>query len=200
LFNNHFFHSNQQGLETLQRLELCHRNLSLETVVLSGTTCTLAALGSAIRIPIVSGTVHLIEPQPPCGSNPQYMAPELLQNTPFDGYAVDLFAAGVALFVMLLGGDTLFAAPLPEDRRFQDICVEGNLKEMLQRICAKRAVIDLNISDDALDLLQKMLRAEPKDRLGLSQVQQHAWVTKGGEAGATAPLTLAQPPPLGLGA
>jgi serine/threonine protein kinase len=114
------------------------------------------------------------------------VAPELLLNKPFDGYAVDLFAAGVMLFVMLLGSEALFVAPLPEDRKFQDICVEGNLKELLQRMESKHSK-SFSISIDATDLLQKMLRAEPKDRLSLSQIQQHAWVTQGGADGATAP-------------
>lgn len=153
-----------------------------------GTTCTLAGLGSALRIPTSSGIVHLLEPQPPCGS-PQYVAPELLLNKPFDGYAVDLFAAGVMLFVMLLGSEALFVAPLREDRRFQDICVEGNLKELLQRMELAQSK-SFSASNDALELLQEMLRAEPKDRLSLSQVQQHAWVTQGGTDGATAPKSL----------
>jgi serine/threonine protein kinase len=107
-------------------------------------------------------------------------------NKPFDGYAIDLFAAGVMLFVMLLGSEALFVAPLPEDRRFQDICVDGNLKELLQRMESKHSK-SFSVSNDATDLLQKMLRAEPKDRLSLSQIQQHAWVTQGGADGATAP-------------
>jgi serine/threonine protein kinase len=90
------------------------------------------------------------------------------------------------LFVMLLGSEALFVAPLPEDRRFQDICVDGNLKELLQRMESKHSK-SFSVSNDALDLLQKMLRAEPKDRLSLSQIQQHAWVIQGGEDGATAP-------------
>jgi serine/threonine protein kinase len=114
------------------------------------------------------------------------VAPELLLNQPFDGYAIDLFAAGVMLFVMLLGSEALFVAPLPEDRRFQDICVDGNLKELLQLMESKHSK-SFSVSNDALDLLQKMLRAEPKDRLSLSQIQQHAWVIQGGEDGATAP-------------
>lgn len=162
---------------------------------MAGSTCTLAGLGSALRIPTASGIVHLLETQPPGGSNPQYMAPELLQNKSFDGYSVDLFAAGVMLFCMLLGSDALFVAPVQEDRRFVEICVEGNLKEALQRWEERTSTTDpaTPASDDVIDLLQKMLRAEPKDRWTLSQVLEHAWVNHGGEDGATAPTSLVQP-------
>lgn len=144
-----------------------------------GNTCDLVDLGSALRIPTSddSNVLHLIEPQPTCGmTNPQFVAPELLKDEPFDGYAIDLWAAGIILFIMLLGNDgPLFAAPLPEDRKFKEISIRANLKVVLQRWNEnnqhKHAV-----SDDARDLLQKMLRAEPKDRLSLAQVRQHAWV------------------------
>jgi len=169
-----------QGLETLQRANLCHRNLSLETVLISGITCNLARLGCALRVPTSGGMLHLIEPQPACGSNPQYIAPELLKDEPFDGYSVDLWSAGVMLFVMLFGNDLLFAAPVPEDRRFKEISMKGRLKELLA-CWQSRQLEPVSISDTAIDLLQKMLHTEPKDRLTLSQVQEHPWVIGEGE-------------------
>ena len=124
--------------------------------------------------------VHLIEPQPACGSNSQYIAPELLKDEPFDGYAVDIGATAVMLFVMLLGNGQLFAAPVPEDRRFREICMKGCLKEAPTRWQSKHVETG-SISDAAVDLLQKMLRAEPRDRLSLPQVREHEWVVADGE-------------------
>jgi serine/threonine protein kinase len=181
-----------QALETLQCVELCHRDVNLQNVLLSGTRCTLMNLSCALRIPIDAGTgaPRMIEPQPPCASNPQTVAPELLRNEPFDGYAVDLWAAGVVLFTMLLGADALFAAPVVEDRRFRMIC-EGNLRELVMEIqhshAAGSAPTDpttppLGLSDSAIDLLQQMLRPEPRSRLTLSQVQSHEWVTAANDA------------------
>jgi serine/threonine protein kinase len=118
--------------------------------------------------------VYLIEPQDPCGTDPQHLAPELLNKEPFDGYAVDLWSAGVMLFSMLLGTDTLFAAPLPEDLKFKEICIRGNLKGALGRWQDKKAP---PVSDDALDLLQGMLQAAPNDRLSADAVRAHPWVT-----------------------
>jgi serine/threonine protein kinase len=123
---------------------------------------------------------HLLEPQPDCGgSNPQYVAPELMlkNDDPFDGYAVDLWACGVMLFVMLLGSDHLFAAPVPDDRKFQEICVRSNLKNHVRDLGSSSKKNAIGVSDAALDLLQRMLRAEPRDRLTLSQVQEHPWLT-----------------------
>ena len=149
-----------QGLETLKQLELCHRNLSLENILLQGTTCTIGHFENALRIPTEADNSYLIEPQLPAGTNPQCLAPELFQNQPFDGYAVDLWSTAVMLFLLLLGNDALFDAPVCEDKKFKEICIRGNLKGALERWQDKTVAV---VSDDALDLLQSMLRAEPRD-------------------------------------
>jgi serine/threonine protein kinase len=191
-----------QALDTLQCVELCHRDVSLQNVLLHGTRCTLMNLSCALRIPTDpgSGVPRMIEPQPPCASNPQTVAPELLRNEPFDGYAVDLWAAGVVLFTMLLGADALFAAPVVEDRKFRMIC-EGNLRQLVMEIQEAHAALanqadpsaaeagkpPLGLSDSAIDLLQQMLRPEPRARLTLSQVLSHEWVTAAGTDGSGTP-------------
>lgn len=172
--------------------------------------CTITEFGSALRIPFADdddddgSTYHLLEPQPLLGArshHSQYIAPELWSGgnsrssksndensnsvVPFDGFAVDLWAAGVMLLAMLLGSDALFVAPVLEDRAFQQICVHGHLKEYVHYQAKRRAEAGRTpatttpsalISDAALDLLQRMLRADPKDRLTLAQVQVHPWV------------------------
>lgn len=137
-----------------------------------------------MRIPFEQdGSVnHMLQPRPLSGiHNPQYVAPELWNcssgndKVVFDGFAVDLWAAGVMLLAMLLGNDALFVAPVPEDRAFHQISVHGHLKKFVtayhQRL--SRASI---ISDDALDLIQQMLRIDSNDRLTLAEVKQHPWV------------------------
>lgn len=136
--------------------------------MLRGASCTFAHLVHALRIPCSDdGMVLLIEPQVPCGANPQSIAPELLNNEAFDGGVVDLWSTGVMLFAMLLGYETLFDAPIPEDKRFKEICIRGNLK----------AYAPETLSDSAIDLLQGMLQAAPRDRLSLEAVKAHPWVT-----------------------
>lgn len=114
---------------------------------------------------------YMIENQTLTASNPQYLAPELWKNdgAPFDGYAIDVWSAGVMLLAMLFGNEKLFVAPVPEDRAFHEICMQGHLQQHVR----KRK---LPISDDVLDLLQGMLRVDPNDRLTLKQVEEHPWL------------------------
>jgi serine/threonine protein kinase len=112
---------------------------------------------------------RLIKPQGTCGKH-QYMAPEIFQNSEnFDGFAIDLWAAGVILYIMLTGFPPYDHASLA-DQRFQ-IIAEGHLVKQLENW-------DIFLSEDAGDLLQRMLQVRPRDRLTLVQVLNHRWVTK----------------------
>lgn len=112
---------------------------------------------------------YLVQPQGTCGKW-IYMSPEILKNKePFDGFAVDMWAAGVILFLMLTGFPPWERACLT-DERFKYMA-GGYLVQMLTEW-------DLGISSDALDLLQRMLFYDPKDRLSLDQVRAHPWMLR----------------------
>lgn len=171
------------ALYHLQKHGVCHRDFSLENVLVDENTKALVIdLGMCIRIPYNSpnggdsacdaytGSLRkLIVPQGQCGK-PNYISPEILQNkTDFDGFAVDIWAAGIVLFIMLVGLPP-FEWASPEDPRFRLIC-EGGLRQLVDRW-------QRPISSQAADLLQSMLRENPRDRLSLFQILQHPWVTE----------------------
>ena len=113
---------------------------------------------------------HLITPQGICGKW-IYMSPEIYKNQkPFDGFAVDMWAAGVILFLMLTGFPPWERA-CPTDERFKYMTA-GYLVQMLREW-------DVGLTSDAMDLLQRMLFLDPKDRLSLDQVRAHPWMTNG---------------------
>jgi len=112
----------------------------------------------------------LIRPQGTCGKW-IYMSPEIYKDRdPFDGYAVDIWAAGVILFLMLTGFPPWERA-CQTDERFKYMTA-GYLVQMLTEW-------NLGLSGDALDLLQRMLFLDPKDRLSLDQVRAHPWMVNG---------------------
>lgn len=88
----------------------------------------------------------------------------------FDGFTIDIWAAGVILYIMLTGFPPYDQAS-PTDQRF-DLIVSGRLMEQLRNW-------DIFLSDDAGDLMQSMLRQNPRERLTLAQVMAHTWVTNG---------------------
>ena len=165
----------------MQKNGVCHRDLSLENILIDENTKALVIdLGMCLRIPYNSqsgsqeevvdasgGTLRkLIYPQGQCGK-PNYISPEILENSePFDGFAVDVWAAGVVLFIMLVGLPP-FELASRDDPRFRLIC-RGGLHQLVERW-------QRPISPEAIDLLQNMLRENPRDRLSLFQVMNHPW-------------------------
>jgi serine/threonine protein kinase len=113
---------------------------------------------------------HLIEPQGTCGKW-IYMSPEIFRNKdPFDGHAVDVWAAGCILFLMVTGFPP-WERSCMTDERFKYMSA-GYLVQMLTEW-------NLGLSADVMDLLQRMLFLDPKDRLSLDQVRNHPWMVNG---------------------
>lgn len=195
-----------KGLETLQHAGICHRDMSLENLLVHQNGALIIDMGMCLMIPFqdpatqrvtaafnsmtsngsnrsrasdrpfLSGRSRprlLIRPQGTCGKW-MYMSPEIYKNSePFDGFAVDMWAAGVILFLMLTGFPPWERA-CATDERFHYMTA-GYLVQMLTEW-------NIGLSGDAMDLLQRMLFLDPKDRLSLDQVKAHPWMAHGQRA------------------
>lgn len=100
-----------------------------------------------------------------------YMAPELLRNQPYSGAAVDVFACGVILFI-LLSQHPAFGKATANDRYYA----------MFQRdngrfwtTHGKSKPVGY-YSSAFQDLVNRMLAAEPEDRPTVTEVLQHPWL------------------------
>lgn len=177
----HWFRQILQGLNHLQKKGVCHRDISLENILVHQNRCAIIDFGLALRVPysdpfnegciadVSAGTTrHLIRAQGQ-GGHWIYMAPEVVNREAFDGFAIDLWAAGVALYIMLVGLSP-FRWAHESDRRFQKFST-GGLKETLR-------YWDIPLSDAACDLLQNMFWRDPRRRLTLAQVVEHPWVAQ----------------------
>ena len=75
---------------------VCHRDLKLENILIdSGLTFKLIDLG-------LSAKGNLSQIKGAVGS-PSYVAPEVLEQTIYDGTKVDIFSMGVLLFIVVQG-------------------------------------------------------------------------------------------------
>lgn len=169
------------GLHYLQARGVCHRDLSLENILVHHDSSLIIDMGMCLRVPynsthdktvttdVSNGTIRrLMKPQGTCGKH-NYMSPEIFRNTePFDGFAIDLWAAGVILYIMLTGFPPYDQASMV-DQRFE-LIVNGKLLQQLR-------AWEIDVSDEAGDLMQSMLQLDPRHRLTLSEVMEHDWVT-----------------------
>lgn len=174
-----------RGLACLKMAGVTHRDLSLENLLVHDGNVLVIDMGMCLRVPMADNTNGsggsatsnhrqqsssqrcLILPQGVCGKW-GYMSPEVCNNKlPFDGHAVDLWAAGVILFLMLTGFPP-WERPVLSDERFKYMS-NGYLVQMLTEW-------NVGLSADAMDLLQRMFWLDPLDRLSLEQVWSHPWM------------------------
>jgi len=131
-------------------------------------------LGMSLPIPFdQNGRRRLIAPQGPAGKL-KYMAPEVYNphnQEGFDGFAVDMWACGVIMYIMLTG-EVPWQMPDPSDVKFQKFTDGWIEPYLLQQ--------GYPLSANALCLLQRMLWLNPRDRLCIQQIRAHPWMQMGG--------------------
>jgi len=99
-----------------------------------------------------------------CGT-PGYVAPEVLQNKGYSSGAVDLWSAGVILYILLCGFPPFYEEELPA---------------LFEQILKARYDFPSpwwdNISKEAKDLVRGLLMVDPKKRLTPQQVLADKWI------------------------
>jgi len=159
------------GVEWLQRAGLCHRDMSLENLTTdSFGRIFIIDMGMCIRIPFSEnedrqGQRQLILPRGRCGKW-YCMSPEIYNDRhPFDGHAVDIWAVGVILYMMLTGRYPWNKAS-DLDERF------GNRLQELSNLQLAEV-----LSEDAVNLFQHMFASNPNHRLSLDQIRDHRFMS-----------------------
>lgn len=147
------FHQIVMGLSHVHKLNLSHRDLKLENILLADKRRTVVKLTDF-------GFVREFDPRQRlflstvCGTT-VYMAPELLKNERYSGFATDIWALGVILYTMFYG-----VMPFDED---------DDLRTKF-KIIHDEPEYRTGIPQDVIVLLQRMLCKDPKQRASLNEV------------------------------
>lgn len=163
-----FFQQLIDGVEYCHREGVVHRDLRMEHLLLDGS----------IYSPVLKITgfgyskSEILDSQPKSSvGTPAYVPPEVLMakdSKSYDGQAMDVWACGVILFLMLTGS-------FP----FQNGSNGGLLtRKMIRDVNTGRLHYPqgIQVHAAARDLLKKILTPNPKERATLAQIQQHKWV------------------------
>ncbi|GAA5839199.1 hypothetical protein JCM5353_007220 [Sporobolomyces roseus] len=97
-----------------------------------------------------------------CGTL-DYLPPEMIESKEHTD-AVDLWALGVLTYEFLVGSPP-----------FEDLSGHA---ATYKKICKLDYTIPATVSPEAADLIRRLLRYEPKDRLPLKEVAMHPWIKK----------------------
>ena len=95
---------------------------------------------------------------------PEYVAPEVLLQQPFDGRA-DVWSAGVTAFCLLSG-----AMP------FRGLTLDTLYTAVLDGACSYAGAEWSRVSPLAQDLVRRMLVVDPRERWTARQLLQHPWL------------------------
>ena len=106
---------------------------------------------------------------------PPYMAPEFWRKRPYDA-AVDVWACGVIMYVLLAGYLPFFSVP-------------GHIKAGAYEFHSPEWD---SVSQEAKDLIGRMLTVDPERRIGAEAALAHPWVGRRDGAASTAhrPVTI----------
>lgn len=108
------------AVETLHAKEICHRDIKPDNFMMANDQVKLCDFGLAVKLR--PGELCRVR----CGT-PAFMAPELLRLPDTDGYGhlVDIWAAGITLYMLICGGKHPFIA---YDNSFDEkLCFSGKL-------------------------------------------------------------------------
>ncbi|KAJ3451287.1 protein kinase [Anaeramoeba flamelloides] len=144
-----------EGIEYCHNYNIVHRDLKLENLLLD----------SDLNLKIIDFGFSNFEKKDEllktfCGS-PSYSAPEILNRQQYSGFKIDIWSMGVILYILLVGKHPF---------------VENNTKIMFEKIKIGKYNLPNFLSEEAKDLLKKMLCVNPEERISISEITKHKWV------------------------
>ncbi|CDW73506.1 protein kinase domain containing protein [Stylonychia lemnae] len=168
----------QQLIDAIEYLhntqEIVHRDLKIENLLLDKDyQLKIADFGLSIN---KYGNYGLGVMFSRVGTR-NYMAPELLEKRPYRGTSVDIFAAGVVLFIMATGTWPFDNRANTLDKLYKFIIMkdyEGFWREWGQSEDAQKSPNRV-LSEDFKDLVVKLLAYNYTDRLIIEEIKDHQW-------------------------
>ena len=151
-----------QALDYLHTKKIVHRDLKPENLLYASPAddANLKVADFGLARMLTAGDMM----KTACGT-PGYVAPEILKNKGYDSGAVDMWSAGVILYILLCGFPPFYEEELPA---------------LFDQILHARYDFPSpwwdDISADGKDLVKKLLELDVKKRLTAAQVLAHPWM------------------------
>ncbi|XP_076009459.1 MAP kinase-interacting serine/threonine-protein kinase 1 [Genypterus blacodes] len=178
-----------QALDFLHTKGIAHRDLKLENILCEHPDRVLPVkicdfdLGSGVKLSSACTPITTPELTTPCGSA-EYMAPEVVEvftdEASFYDKRCDLWSLGVILYI-LLSGSPPFTGHCGSDCGWDrgETCrnCQNHLFDSIQQGSYEFPDKDwAHITEEAKDLISKLLVRDAKRRLSAAQVLKHPWV------------------------
>lgn len=136
----------------LHQHSIIHRDIKPENILLSQNSVKICDFGWSTQSDLPRHTF--------CGTL-DYMPPEMLEAKAYDKM-IDIWALGVLLYEMLHG-----RAPFG-----------GTENEKRSKILQAQLEFDKHVSTSARNLIEKLMKKNPKERLDTKGILKHPWINK----------------------
>src|SRR3989338_2921131 len=157
------FHQILSGLTHIHRIGYVHHDLKLENILIDGDD-HVYLIDFGLSQPYTPGRYDSCHDV----GSAHYAAPEIWLRKPYEGPEVDVWAAGVCLFLLVtgffpFGGSTT-----------QEIWHSIQARVLWKNDTLEKIML-------LFDLLQRMLQFDHKHRFSLIQISQHPWLRCSGK-------------------
>ena len=149
-----FYQQIINGIEYLHKLRIVHRDLKPENLLLDSNKNIKIC---DFNLSNFYNKNELLKTQ--CGS-PCYAAPEMIKGKKYKGIKIDIWSSGIILFVMLCGF-------LPFNDEKNDI--------LYKKIVKGEFFLPKFLSQNAKDLISKILSVDPDLRINIIDIKKHSW-------------------------
>ena len=144
------------GIEYMHEMGIAHRDLKLENILLNYKK-DIKIIDFGLSNKYDKDIDELLHSS--CGS-PCYAAPEMIRGVEYRGINTDIWSSGIILYLML-------CKKFP----FND----KNNSKLYQKILSGRFNIPNYLSNDAKDIIIKLLKVNPQERIQMNEIKNHPW-------------------------
>ena len=151
-----FFHQILLGLKHIHSLNIAHRDLKLENILLDQFgNVKISDFGLSKVLEKDTGLAST-----PCGS-PCYASPECLSGRPYDGMKSDIWSCGIILYALVTG-------TLPWTKR--------NKKQIFEQIRKGEYEIPNFLSENCKNLIRRLLTVDFQKRITIDDALKHPFL------------------------
>lgn len=166
-----YLHQLIAGLEYLHKNQIAHRDIKPDNLMLDKDYCIkIGDFGCAAKYP---NSRHLFTS--PAGTS-KYFPPEVNSKLPYEGLAVDLFAAAIFLFCMVVGHMPFTSAT--ESDPLYSMIMNGKAKTFWkthEEILKQGIGEKVSLNSEFKELMNKMFESNPSKRLNIEGIKKSAW-------------------------
>ena len=144
------------GIEYMHEMGIVHRDLKLENILLNYKK-DIKIIDFGLSNKYDKDIDELLHSS--CGS-PCYAAPEMIRGVEYRGINTDIWSSGIILYLML-------CKKFP----FND----KNNSKLYQKILSGKFIIPNYLSNEAKDIIIKLLKVNPQERISMSEIKNHPW-------------------------